>query len=189
MIRSTRVLRAGASGEARPSDTITLDREGRHRRRIAMTSDGGRSFLLDLAQATYLGPGDMLALDDGTLIEVKSADEDLLKVEAADAPSLARLAWHVGNRHTPAEITTDALYIKPDHVLADMLRGLGAKVTAERRPFEPEGGAYGGKGALHHGHHHGHDHGQSHDHKHGHDHHHGQAASQHNVFRPRASKD
>ena len=144
MIRATSVVLAGA-GDRSPIDTITLDREGRHRRRFAMRSDGGLEFLLDLAEATYLAPGDMLSLDDGRLIEVKSADEDLLEVRTAggQAADLARLAWHIGNRHTPAEITANALYIKPDHVLAEMLTGLGGKVTAVRRPFEPEGGAYG----------------------------------------------
>lgn len=181
MIRATHVVKAGDAG-ARPADTITLDRESRYRRRFAMTSDSGREFLLDLAEATYLGFGDALVLEDGTLIEVRSAEEDLLKVEAADAPSLARLAWHIGNRHSPAEITTGALYIKPDHVLAAMLTGLGGKVTAVRRPFEPEGGAYGGKGPLAQGHHHGHDS----DHTHGHDHRHGPSGTRPSVFRPLA---
>ena len=186
MIRATSVLTAGAAG-SRPIDTITLDREARHRRRFAMKSDGGREFLLDLAEATYLGPGDLLQLDDGTLIEVRSAEEDLLEVRAGgnQGADLARLAWHIGNRHTPAEITADALYIKPDHVLAEMLTGLGGRVTAVRRPFEPEGGAYGGKGPLHHGHHHGHGH---HQHSHAHDHGHHHAEAKPNVFRPSATK-
>ena len=87
--------------------------------------------------------------------------------------SLARIAWHIGNRHTPAEITAEAIYIKPDHVLAEMVAGLGAHVHMVRRPFEPEGGAYGSKGPLQQGHHHGgHDHKHDHDHDHANGHHH-----------------
>jgi urease accessory protein len=137
-----------------------------------MTSDSGRQFLLDLAEATYLEHGDALELDDGTLIAVRAAAEPLLEIAAPDARTLARIAWHIGNRHTPAEITDHAVYIQPDHVLAEMVAGLGLTAYPVTRPFEPEGGAYGSKGPLPAGHHHHHDH----DHAgHGH-HHHGHHA-------------
>lgn len=146
---------------------ITLTREERYRRRIAWQTDDGMPFLLDLAEATYLPDGTGLALDDGSTILVRAAPEDLLQITSADPPTLARIAWHIGNRHTPAEITADAIYILPDHVLAEMVQGLGGVVSRVSRPFEPEGGAYGGHGTLEHGHHHGsgrHAHSHSHDH-------------------------
>lgn len=176
MLRATTVIRRADLGQRITIDTITLDRESRWRRRIAMTTDRGHAFLLDLPEATYLAHGDALELSNGALVKVEAAPEDLLEIHAHDTLSLMRIAWHIGNRHTPAEITGHAIYIKPDHVLAEMVAGLGAHVHAVRRPFEPEGGAYGSKGPLQSGHHHGHDHGHSHDHdhdhKHGHHHHH-----------------
>ena len=155
MLKAQSVILAGT---APYRDTITLDREDRYRRRIAMKTDGGLTFLLDLAEPTYLNDGDCLKLDDGSFIRVKAAEEPLLKVTTPDPLLFSKLAWHLGNRHTPAEITADALYIRPDHVLADMLTRLGAVVTAVDRAFDPEGGAYGHKGALSEGHHHGHSH-------------------------------
>jgi len=146
--------------------TITLTREERYRRRIAWTTDDGDAFLLDLAEATYLPDDTGLLLDDGSAVIVRAASEDLLQIDAADAHALARIAWHIGNRHTPAEITRDAIFIMPDHVLAEMVRGLGGVVASISRPFEPEGGAYGGHGTLERGHHH---HGAS-EHSHHHDH-------------------
>lgn len=169
MLRATSVVRRSELGRRVVSDTITLDREARYRRRIAMTTDHGHGFLLDLAEATYLADGDALELSNGLLVKVKAAPEDLLEIHAHDPLALARIAWHIGNRHTPAEITSRAIYIKPDHVLAEMVQGLGAHVHAVRRPFEPEGGAYGSKGPLQSGHHH---HAGAHDHGHGHSHDH-----------------
>lgn len=168
MFRAISVIRRAELGRRVTSDTITLDREARYRRRIAMTTDRGHGFLLDLAEATYLAHGDALELDNGLLIKVQAAPEDLMQIHAHDALALARIAWHIGNRHTPAEITAEAIYIKPDHVLAEMVAGLGAHVHCVRRPFEPEGGAYGGKGPLQSGHHHGHADGGGHGHSHEH---------------------
>ena len=148
--------------------TITLTREQRFRRRIAWTTDDGMPFLLDLAEATYLPDGTGLGLDDNGIVVVRAAPEELLQISAPDALHLARIAWHIGNRHTPAEITHDAIYILPDHVLAEMVVGLGGAVCDVSRPFEPEGGAYGGHGTLERGHHH---HGAGpHNHNHSHDH-------------------
>ncbi|MGE3160361.1 MAG: urease accessory protein UreE [Xanthobacteraceae bacterium] len=167
-------MRRDEVGERSIAATITLDRAGRYRRRVALTCDDGMAFLLDLSEPAYLADGDALVLDDGRLIVVRAAAEDLLEIHAADAPSLARIAWHIGNRHTPAEITAQAVYIQPDHVLAEMVEGLGGHVHRVRRPFEPEGGAYGTKGPLARGHHHdeggGHHHHSSGVHHH-HDHH------------------
>ena len=175
MLRASTVTRRAELGSRITVDTITLDRQARHRRRIALTTDRGHTFLLDLAEPTYLAHGDALELSNGALIKVIAAAENLLEIHAHDGVALARIAWHLGNRHTPAEVTKDAIYIQPDHVLAEMVAGLGAHVHAVRRPFEPEGGAYGGHGPLQASHHHGtgHHHGHDHDHDHGHDHEHG----------------
>ena len=164
MLRATAVIaRSDMTGRI-AIDTITLDRASRHRRRVALTTDRGHAFLLDLAVATYLADGDALVLDTGALVKVKAAAEPLLEIHTHDAAALARIAWHIGNRHAPAEISANAIYIQPDHVLEAMVVGLGAHVHHVTRPFEPEGGAYGHKGAPaggHHGHAHSHDH--SHD--------------------------
>jgi urease accessory protein len=144
--------------DVRPDETnrfVTLARDERYRRRIVMTTDCGFQFLLDLPEATYLADGSGLLLETGDIVRVRAAAEPLLEIRAGSAALRMRLAWHIGNRHTPAEITADALYIQPDHVLADMVRGLGGTVAEVTRPFEPEGGAYGGHGALSSGHHHG----------------------------------
>ncbi len=192
MLSAQKVIRRADAAGRIASDTVTLDREARYRRRIVMETDRGHAFLLDLAEATYLAHGDVLELGNGALVKVMAAAEDLLEIHAHDAVTLARIAWHIGNRHTPAEITAEALYIQPDHVLAEMVAGLGGHVHRVHRPFEPEGGAYGSKGPLHKGHHHGaghhhhgdgsghgHDHGGAGDHGgghghggHGHHHHH-----------------
>lgn len=140
--------------------TITLNRENRYRRRLALCTDQGDAFLLDLAEATYLPDGTGLAFGDGDVVIVRAAPEELLEVTAPDVVTLMRITWHIGNRHTPAEVTADAIYIQPDHVLAEMVGRLGGRVETVTRPFEPEGGAYGGHGSLERGHHH---HG-SHDH-------------------------
>lgn len=168
MIRATFVVRAADIAGRTPADTITLDRQSRYRRRVTMTSDRGHGFLLDLPEATYLAGGDALALDDGRLIRVVAAPESLLEIMTDGPGSLMRIAWHIGNRHTPAEITPAAIYIQPDHVLAEMVERLGARVKAVSRPFEPEGGAYGSHGPLQAGHHH---HGAGHAHGHHHNDH------------------
>jgi urease accessory protein len=178
-LRAFSVLRVGQLAGIEIVDTITLDRQSRYRRRVLLTTDRGRELLLDLPEATYLAHGDGLAVEGGAVL-VKAAAEDLLEIHAQDALALATIAWHLGNRHTPAEITRGAIYIQPDHVLAELVEQLGAHVHRVRRPFEPEGGAYGGKGPLHSGHHH---HiGGHHHHDHAHDHHHdGERPPRHEV--------
>lgn len=159
MIRATAIVPPsdGRVGDALVE--ITLTRKDRYRRRIVMTADDGFEFLLDLAEANYLPDGSGLLLDDGRIIRVRAAAEALARIGAPDRLTLARIIWHIGNRHTPAEITEDAIFIQPDHVLSEMVRGLGGTVQDVERPFEPEGGAYGGHGPLEKSHHH-----HSHDH-------------------------
>mgnify|MGYP002467778674 CR=1 FL=1 len=151
-MRALRVLPAGSWAEE-PIDQVTLDYDGRWRRRIALTGAGGTAFLLDLAEATELRDGDGLALEDGGVVCVRAADEPVIDIACAGPRDLARIAWHLGNRHLPVQITESGLRIRQDHVIADMLRGLGAEITPLDAPFDPEGGAYG-RGRTH-GHSHG----------------------------------
>jgi urease accessory protein len=179
MIRAIKVIPAGWA--ERPSDSVVLDFDDRHRRRMAMTGTRGLEFLLDLEEAMALRGGDALVLEDGRLIEVVAAPEPLIEIRGVDPQHLTRLAWHLGNRHLPVQIGARGLRIRRDHVITDMLRGLGARVTEIEAPFDPEGGAYssdtnhaamqGHDHPDHAGHAHaGHDH-ADHSHAHGHDHH------------------
>jgi urease accessory protein len=142
MIRATSFVRKLAVKAERVSDSVTLDHEHRLRRRIRLTSDGDLEFMLDLDKASGLDDGDALKLEDGRLILVKAAPQKLLEIRAENPLRLVRIAWHIGNRHTPAEITAGAIYIEEDHVLAEMVRGQGCSVTPVTRPFRPERGAY-----------------------------------------------
>lgn len=145
--------RAVAHGGAEsPADTLTLDHDGRHLRRAVLSTDGGLSVLVDLASATMLAQGDRLLLDDGRQVEVRAAVEPLLEVRGRDAHHLARLAWHLGNRHLPTQIEPDRLLIRRDHVIAHMLEHQGAAVAEIEAPFTPEGGAYGHGGTHGHAH-------------------------------------
>ncbi len=178
MIRATAVLPKASWADAaatRVADTVVLDFDQRHRRRIAMTGTRGLEFLLDLPEAVMLRGGDALALDDGRLIEVVAAPEPLIELRGRTPVDLVRLAWHIGNRHLPAQITPNALRIRRDHVIEDMLRGLGAKLVEIEAPFDPEGGAYSGGHHDAADEHHGHDH---HDHA-AHDHHHDDHGHEH----------
>ena len=142
LIRATSVVRKLAVKPERVIDSVTLDHEARHRRRFSFASDTGLQILLDLEKATALDDGDALRLEDDRLVLVKAAPQKLLEIRAQNPLRLLRIAWHIGNRHTPAEITPDAIYIEDDHVLAEMVRGQGCSVTSVERPFRPERGAY-----------------------------------------------
>ena len=163
-----RAVRVRPAAAAPAADRVRLDFEHRHRRRLVLTGEGGLAFLLDLAEVPSLGEGDALELEDGRLVRVHCADEALLEVDADDARTLARLAWHLGNRHLPTEIGPGRLRIRADHVIEDMLRRLGATVRPLHAPFHPEGGAYGHGRTR--GHEHGQDLGHGPAHGHGHDH-------------------
>ena len=128
---------------AEPVDTVTLDYEGRFRRRVALVGDGGLEFLLDLPKVTDLRNGDHLVLEDGREVRVVAAKEPLLKVTADNPIHLVRLAWHIGNRHLPCPISDSQLLIRPDHVIRAMIEQLGGKVEEVSEPFLPEEGAYG----------------------------------------------
>ena len=181
MIRAIEVKPQHRWTEA-PADTVVLDFDDRHRRRMAMTGTRGLAFLLDLENAVALRGGDALVLEDGRLVEVVAAAEPLIEIKGADPHHLIRLAWHLGNRHLPTQVLPKALRIRRDHVIEAMVRGLGARIVEIEAPFDPEGGAYAG--AHDHGHEahahdhadhdHAHDHGHRHDHGHHHDHDHHQ---------------
>jgi len=200
MIRATKV-HAQCRWSEPAADTVVLDFDDRHRRRMAMTGTRGLEFLLDLENAVALRGGDALVLEDNRLIEVVAAPETLIEIRGADPHHLIRVAWHLGNRHLPTQIMAKALRIRRDHVIEAMVRGLGARVIEIEAPFDPEGGAYAGGGHAHapdsdphdhashghsshghgeHGHHHHddrhhHDEHCDHDHRHDHDHGHSHA--------------
>lgn len=140
--RATRVHPTGHWPQADAAGSVTLAFDDRFRRRIQLNDDSGESFLLDLARAVVLNDGDALELDDGTLLTVRAAEEDLAEVRCPTPETLARIAWHLGNRHLPVQIAGDAVRLRWDHVIADMLVGMGAEVVRLRAGFTPESGAY-----------------------------------------------
>jgi urease accessory protein len=152
MLRATAVRPAGSWEAGAARDCVVLDFDARHRRRIVMRGEAGLDFLLDLPEAVALADGDALALEDGGLVSVKAAPERLIEVRAGEGMPLLRIAWHLGNRHLPTEILGDALRIREDHVILDMLLQMDARTALVEAPFHPEGGAYG-LGRTH-GHHH-----------------------------------
>src|ERR1700680_1633017 len=148
MIRATRVQ--GQHRWSEPAaDTVVLDFDDRHRRRMVMTGTRGLEFLLDLENAVALRGGDALVLDDDRLVEVVAAPEPLVEIRCNDPQHLVRVAWHLGNRHLPTQITGRGLRIRRDHVIEAMVEGLGARTIEIEAPFDPEGGAYAGGGHAH----------------------------------------
>jgi urease accessory protein len=173
-----------AAALVKRAPTLTLPFDGRCKSRLAATLDTGEEVALVMPRGTVLRDGDVLVADDGNLVRVIAAPQDVLVVHTHDVPTLARAAYHLGNRHTPVEVGADNLKLEADPVLEDMLKRLGAHVEHASLPFQPEAGAYGG------GHKHGHDetfvedyalaqkvfdehHGHAHDHQHGQGHDHG----------------
>ena len=148
-MRAAAVLPAGAwSGD--PIDRVLIDWDRRHRRRILLRTESGADLLLDLPQAIRLRQGDGLLVDGG-IVQVEARPEPLLELHAHSPDALVRIAWHLGNRHLPVQLMDGRVRIRADHVIADMVRGLGGHVTELSAPFDPEAGAYAG------GHHHGDD--------------------------------
>lgn len=150
--RATRVLTASQWQAERAVGTVTLAFDDRHRRRMRMTDDAGAAFLLDLPRAVALVDGDGLDLGAAGILRVVAAEEDLAEAHCHSQEHFARICWHLGNRHLPVQIVGGTVLLRRDHVIEDMLRGLGAHVRAVRAPFQPEGGAYAHAGG--HGHHH-----------------------------------
>ncbi len=134
-------------------DTVLIDFDRRHRRRILLPTESGAEVLIDLPQAVHLRDGDGLVLTDGSVVRVRAKPEPLLEIHAHDEGELVRIAWHLGNRHLPVQLLGDRIRIRADHVIGDMIEGLGGHVDEIEAPFDPEAGAYaGGHGEHHHDH-------------------------------------
>jgi urease accessory protein len=148
MRRAIAVHSRGRWPEDRMVDTVTLAYLDRHRRRIRLVADSGLAFFLDLPYAQHLVEGDGLEVDTGGYLRVCAAAEPVLEIAAADRASLLRIAWHLGNRHLPLQVIGERLRIRQDHVIAEMVVGLGGRITRLEAAFDPEFGAY--VGAPHH---------------------------------------
>ena len=142
MLRAHRIAPAGHWPSAECRGTVTLGYDDRHRRRLRLATDAGEAILLDLPQTAVLADGDGLALSEGGFVAVRAAPEDLVEITAESPALLARIAWHIGNRHVPAELDGQRILIRDDHVIVAMAEGLGGAVRRVKAPFTPEGGAY-----------------------------------------------
>ena len=186
MIQASKLIPQGkglAAAMRKRASTIELDWDLRQKSRFEAPDSAGRSIGVFLPRGTVLRGGDVLVAEDGSLVQVWAAPQQVLRITHCTNHGtpfdLVRAAYHLGNRHVPIELKPDFLQIEPDHVLADMLRAMHLIVNAVDAPFEPENGAYatGGHGThAHHGHEvhaqeaHGHGHGHSHAPAHGHQH-------------------
>jgi|SRR5690242_8095081 urease accessory protein len=146
MRRAIAVHRQGAWPEEMALGTVSLAYLDRHRRRIRLVADSGEVYLLDLPRAHHLVEGNGLELEGGGYLRVAAAPEPVFEINAADQAGLLRIAWHLGNRHLPLQIAGDQLRIRADHVIAEMVTGLGGSITRLEASFDPEIGAY----ATHH---------------------------------------
>ncbi len=156
MKRATKVLSPGTWTES--VGTVSLTFDDRYRRRTRLTDTAGNAFLLDLEKPRVLQHGEGLQLEGGGVLAVVAADEPVADIHTHSIAETARIAWHIGNRHIPVQVLKDgSLRIRDDHVLVEMIEGLGAHVHRGLAPFSPEGGAYSDEAKAHH-HHHGDDH-------------------------------
>jgi len=149
-MRASEIALAGTWNATAEVDRVLIDFDRRHRRRILLRTEFGNEVMLDLPQAVRLHHGDGLVLADGGVVRVCAKPEPLLDIHAHDAAELVRIAWHLGNRHLPVQLMGERIRIRADHVIANMVRGLGGHVSEIEAPFDPEAGAYVG----HHHHHH-----------------------------------
>jgi urease accessory protein len=170
MLHAAKLLSRGAGLAAallRRASTVELDWDVRQKSRFDCTDSQGRHIGVFLPRGTVVRGGDVLVLEDGSLVRVIAASQRVLVIkpcrEHGSPFDLTRAAYHLGNRHVPIELQRDHLQIEPDHVLADMLRAMHLHVDERDAPFEPEGGAYGAAEG------HGHSHGDHHHHPHGRD--------------------
>jgi len=153
-----------------PNTTVTLPRDQREKSRLKVTLDDGREAGLFFEKGTSFQDGDLIiSYDESVLVEIKAADETVSSVLCDDPLQLARACYHLGNRHIPLQINEGILRYQHDHVLDNMVRGLGLEVKTEQAPFEPEAGAYS-VGSHDGGEHHHHSHNHDDDHHHGHSH-------------------
>jgi urease accessory protein len=152
---------------------LELDWDQRSRSRFDATDSAGRRLGMFLPRGQVLRGGDVLVVEDGSLVQVQAKAQPVLVVrhcaEHGSPFDLLRAAYHLGNRHVQLELQSDRLQLEPDHVLADLLRQMHLIVSEAQAPFEPESGAYASAGQGH-GHAHGHDHGPGYGQDHGHGH-------------------
>lgn len=151
-----RIDNGGADGE----QVLRLPFDTRQKSRFRACLEDGTEVGVFLQRGQILRDGDGLRGEGGERVRVEAADESVSTVQCTDATALARVAYHLGNRHVPLQIGDGFVRYRHDHVLDDMVRGLGQEPMAGQAPFEPEAGAYGG----------GHSHGHDHDHDHAHHH-------------------
>jgi urease accessory protein len=144
MFRVTEIKPAGTFGP--PADRVVLDADDRQRRRVVLTGENGTRLLLDFEKPVTLRDGDGLVLDDGSVVAVTGQAEQLIEVSAKAPLDFVRLAWHIGNRHTDIQFVDNRFRIRRDHVLEDMLKGLGAVTMPVDAPFDPEPAAPHGGG-------------------------------------------
>jgi len=142
LIRAVEVLPRGKWPADAAADRLVLSYDERYRRRLRYIAAGGTTFLLDLPRAAVLHAGDGLRLEDGRIVRIEAAPEQLVEVAASDPATLIRLAWHIGNRHLPAQLEPHRILIREDAVIEHMLVGLGASIKHVLAAFTPESGAY-----------------------------------------------
>jgi urease accessory protein len=150
-MRVTEILPAGSWDTTRETDQVLVDYDRRFRRRIVLTMISGAEILVDLPQAVRLRDGDGLATEAG-IVRVRAQNEQLMEIHAHDVGGLIRIAWHLGNRHLPVQLLEEHIRIRADHVIGEMVEGLGGHVDLIQAPFDPEAGAYAGSAAHHHHH-------------------------------------
>ena len=170
MLRVVRVVNLAQTDSARIIDSVMLGPDQRRLQSAHLTGQKGTLIGAMLPEPVMLRMGDALELDDGSFVDIVIEPEALIEVRGNDLTHLARLAWHLGDRHVPVQVLTNRLRLRRDAPLETMLKALGARVAEIEAPFDPEGGAY----AAHAPHDHAHDHdhcGHDHDHAHGHQHH------------------
>ncbi|MEA2787952.1 MAG: urease accessory protein [Acetobacteraceae bacterium] len=152
-MRAMEVLPAGSWDAKQEVDRVLIDYDRRFRRRIVLATVLGAEVRIDLPQAVRLRDGDGLLVESG-VVRVCAQAEELMEIHAHTDGELIRIAWHLGNRHLPVQLLNRLIRIRADHVIAEMVQGLGGHVGLIRAPFDPEAGAYSAGG---HSHHHGDD--------------------------------
>ncbi len=136
-MRATSVLPAGTWDAACATDTVLLEFDLRHRRRLMLHTEAGADLLLDLPRTARLRDGDGLVLEGGSVVGVRAKAEPLLEIHAHDPGTLVRIAWHLGNRHLPVQLLSDRIRIRPDHVIAEMVQGLGGHIDSIEARVRP----------------------------------------------------
>jgi urease accessory protein len=157
-MNAVQILPAGSWDTTREVDRVLIDYDRRFRRRIVLVTVSGAEVLIDLPQAVRLRDGDGLTVEAG-VVRVCAQAEELMEIHAHEDGGLVRIAWHLGNRHLPVQLLGDRIRIRADHVIGEMIEGLGGHVDLIQAPFDPEAGAYSGGGHHHH-------HGDDDDHPH-----------------------